>query len=60
MAIKFTAKDSATSERPAPAKASKSEKIEQAAADVAPDGESGDSDLFNAGSKLPPRKRKGK
>ncbi|SDP91899.1 hypothetical protein [Phyllobacterium sp. OV277] len=58
MAIKFTAKDPATSERPAPAKAPKPEKIEQDAAGS--DAEAGDSDLFNATSKTPARKRKGK
>ncbi len=60
MAIKFTAKDPATSERPAPAKAPKPEKVEQNVAGSAVDAETGDSDLFNATSKTPARKRKGK
>jgi hypothetical protein len=60
MAIKFTAKDPAPNEPPVPAKVAKPAKIELDAAETASDSESGDSDLFNAASKLPARKRKGK
>jgi hypothetical protein len=58
MAIKFTAKDPAPNEPPV--KVAKPAKIELDAAETASDSESGDSDLFNAASKLPARKRKGK
>ncbi|PWV83565.1 hypothetical protein [Phyllobacterium myrsinacearum] len=60
MAIKFTAKDPAITESPAPVKAAKPAKIESPAA--APEGDTGsaDSDLFNAAPKTPARKRKGK
>ncbi|MBA8881017.1 hypothetical protein [Phyllobacterium myrsinacearum] len=60
MAIKFTAKDPAPNELPVPAKVAKPAKIEPDAVDSTSDVESADSDLFNAASKLPPRKRKGK
>ncbi|MBX4379018.1 hypothetical protein K4H02_28580, partial [Mycobacterium tuberculosis] len=58
MAIKFTAKEPAPNE--APAKVAKPAKIEPDAAEKASDIGSGDGDLFNAASKPPARKRKGK
>lgn len=60
MAIKFTAKDPASTESPASVKAAKSQKTEAPAAALESDVGSGDSDLFNAAPKTPARKRKGK
>jgi len=60
MAIKFTAKDPAITESPAPGKVAKPEKLESAAPSSDTETGSGDSDLFNAAPKTPARKRKGK